>query len=62
MGCQFDLHSESKTVLKEIMHYKWLQSEKEGFDIGLNRAAEEWIEHYYDNWFSLNAQDFLLKE
>ena len=62
MSYQFDLHSESKVVLEEIMSYKWLESEREGFDIGLNRAAQEWIENYYDNWFSQNAQNFLLEE
>jgi len=55
----FDLKEEVKDVIKEIMDYKWLESEKEGRDIGLSRAAREWITKYYDGWFHHNARRYM---
>jgi phosphotransferase system HPr-like phosphotransfer protein len=34
----------------EIMKYKWIESEKEGHDIGTEAAAMEWIEKYGSIW------------
>lgn len=34
----------------EIMRYKWIESEKEGRDIGEETAAMEWIEKYGSIW------------
>ena len=42
----------------EILEYKWLESEKAGKDIGLQRAAFEWISRYYDGWFKFNNQRY----
>ncbi len=33
-------------IIKEINNYKWCQSEKEGQDIGYERASREWINNY----------------
>lgn len=30
-------------VRQEIDRYKWVESEKLGFDIGFDRAADEWL-------------------
>jgi hypothetical protein len=38
--------------LKEILEYKWLQSEKLGFDIGMERAIREWLQKYHTLWAS----------
>ncbi len=59
MSRNFDLESEMKAVLKEIMDYKWLESEKIGMDIGMSKAAKEWITKYYDTWFQYNANKFM---
>lgn len=32
--------------IEEIQKYKWIESEKCGYDIGFQRAAFEWIEKY----------------
>lgn len=32
--------------LEEILKYKWIESEKVGYDIGFERAAREWIRKY----------------
>jgi hypothetical protein len=55
----FDLNAETSAVIREIMDYKWLESEKIGGDIGLNRAAKEWIGKYYDTWFKFNIKKFV---
>ena len=36
--------------LEEVERYKWLESEKQGFDIGGNRAALEWLDKHRDAW------------
>jgi hypothetical protein len=59
MSKMFDLNAEIICVIREIMNYKWLESEKEGHDIGLNRASKEWISRYYDSWFQYNAKKFI---
>jgi phosphotransferase system HPr-like phosphotransfer protein len=35
---------------KEILKYKWIESEKEGYDIGTEKAAQEWVEKYGSIW------------
>jgi hypothetical protein len=44
------LKKTNQAILEEISRYKWIESEKEGRDIGSNRAAFEWLERYYDLW------------
>lgn len=39
-----------KDIIREIERHKWLESEKAGRDIGGNRAAQDWLEHHYDQW------------
>ena len=36
--------------LGEIERYKWIESEKEGRDIGGNRAALEWLHKHQEAW------------
>ena len=35
---------------EEIRRYKWIQSEKEGRDIGFERALTEWVATYRQEW------------
>jgi phosphotransferase system HPr-like phosphotransfer protein len=35
---------------QEILKYRWIESEKEGHDIGSTKAAMEWIEKYGGIW------------
>ncbi|MEI8011481.1 MAG: hypothetical protein WCI27_03215 [Candidatus Omnitrophota bacterium] len=37
-------------VRKEIERYKWIESEKFGRDIGMERASCEWLLLYADAW------------
>ena len=35
---------------KEIDRYKWIESEMAGYDIGMERAAREWVSRYAVAW------------
>ena len=35
---------------EEIERYKWIESEKRGYDIGWTRAVMEWQEKHYPEW------------
>ena len=37
-------------VREEIERYQWIESEKAGFDIGWERASEEWVSRYVIAW------------
>jgi hypothetical protein len=41
--------------LDEILEYKWLQSEKVGYDIGMDRAIREWLHQHYTAWAATNT-------
>jgi hypothetical protein len=36
--------------IEEVEHYKWLESEKQGRDIGGNQAALEWLDKHQEAW------------
>lgn len=37
-------------VKKEIDRHKWFESQKAGRDIGFDKAAEDWLARYSDEW------------
>jgi len=37
-------------VVEEINKHKWFQSEKAGYDIGFDQAAQDWINRYAEEW------------
>jgi hypothetical protein len=39
-----------RRVIEEIKRHLWLESEKAGYDIGFDRAAEDWLENYAVAW------------
>ena len=41
-----DLKSYLTAQIREIEKYKWIESEREQYDIGFQRAAFEWIARY----------------
>lgn len=55
----FDLERQVQDVINEIEVYKWLESEKRGYDIGLQQACREWIEKHYNEWFKHNVQRYI---
>ena len=52
------IHSEllkDKEVLVEIDRYKWLESEKAGYDIGLEKASRQWLELNASTWLARHS-------
>lgn len=41
---------QEKEVVDEINRHKWLQSEMVGYDVGFDKAAEDWFEKYASAW------------
>jgi hypothetical protein len=48
---------EDPRAIKEIEHYKWIESERLGMDIGEKRAVMEWISHYGCYWLMTHRRD-----
>ena len=44
------LYREFQAEREEILRHKWLESEKEGRDIGFERALTDWIVKHRSNW------------
>lgn len=44
------LYREFLAEKEEILTYKWLESEKAGYDIGFERALVEWITNHRSGW------------
>jgi hypothetical protein len=52
------IHSEllkDKEVLVEIDRYKWLESEKVGHDIGIEKASRQWLELNASTWIARHS-------
>jgi hypothetical protein len=41
-------------VIEEINRHKWFESEKVGYDIGFDRAAEDWLRRFSRDWMKLH--------
>ncbi len=39
-----------RSQLEEINKYKWIESEKTGKDIGMERATREWMAKHFPGW------------
>ena len=39
-----------KRVVEEIQRHLWIESEKAGFDIGFEKAAEDWLKRFSGEW------------
>jgi hypothetical protein len=35
---------------EEILKYKWIESEKQGYDIGFEKALTSWIKQHRKDW------------
>ena len=44
------LYQEFLNERKEILRYKWLESEKRGRDIGFEAALLDWVYRHRRNW------------
>ena len=46
----------NKDVIEEINRHLWLESEKAGYDIGFENAAEDWLKRYSQAWIDYHLQ------
>ena len=42
----------NKKVIQEIKRHKWLESEIAGYDIGIEKATEDWLKRYAAAWLA----------
>ena len=47
---------EIPSVIEEIERYKWLESEKAGYDIGMNKAARDWLVLHSIAWLKIHPR------
>jgi len=47
---QSSLYQEFLAEREEILKYKWIESERLGYDIGFERALLDWIRKHRDDW------------
>lgn len=43
-----------KHVIEEINKHLWIESQKSGYSIGIERATDEWLRLYADGWVKYN--------
>lgn len=41
-----------RQAIDEINRHLWIESEKAGFDIGFDRAAEDWLARFSSAWMN----------
>ena len=41
---------------EQIATYKWIESERFGFDIGVDRARAEWFDRHFTSWVQKQRQ------
>ena len=43
-----------KKVVEEINKHLWIESQKAGYSIGIERATDEWLRLYAEGWLKYN--------
>ena len=43
-----------KKVVEEINKHLWIESQKAGYSIGIERATDEWLKLYAEGWMKYN--------
>lgn len=43
-----------KRVIEEINKHLWIESQKSGYSIGIERATDEWLRLYAEGWLKYN--------
>lgn len=46
-----------KRVTEEIHRHLWIESQKAGYNIGVERATDEWLRLYADGWMKYHMPD-----
>ena len=45
-----------KRVMEEIHKHLWIESQKAGYNIGMERATDEWLRLYAEGWVKFHKQ------
>ena len=40
----------NRRVIEEIKRHLWIESEKAGYDIGFEKAADDWLKNFSKAW------------
>ncbi len=51
----------NEDVIAEISRHKWIESEKAGYDIGMDQAADDWIKRFSRDWLKYHMPNKTLK-
>ncbi len=46
-----------KRVIEEINKHLWIESQKAGYNIGFERAMDEWLRLYAEGWMKYNMPE-----
>ena len=46
-----------KRVMEEIHRHLWIESQKAGYNIGVERATDEWLQLYAEGWMKYHMPD-----
>ena len=46
-----------RRVIEEINKHLWIESQKAGYSIGIERATDEWLRLYADGWLKFNKPE-----
>ena len=46
-----------KRVVDEINKHLWIESQKSGYSIGIERATDEWLRLYAEGWMRYNMPE-----
>ena len=49
-----------KRVVAEIQRHLWIESEKAGYDIGFEKAKEDWLKNFSTTWMKYHLSSELL--
>ncbi len=52
---------EIKEVVDEINRHLWIESEKAGYDIGFEKASDDWLHKYAKAWMQYHRPELLKK-
>lgn len=47
----------NKEVIEEINRHLWIESQKAGYSIGIERATDEWLSLYAEGWMKYHMPD-----
>lgn len=46
-----------KRVIEEINRHLWIESQKAGYNIGIERATDEWLTLYAEGWMKYHLPE-----